>query len=294
MTTKSLAYLDFLGFSNIVENEDFSYANEFLQTPNIIIGIAMWEQKHKESKAYAEECLQKIAKKNQVDSFEDFLALSDSIFIVSSEANIFIEQLSSFLYRCFIYNKFYYPSKKLRHPKQKHYPPVFFRGGISFGEVNFSEMIAIENGKNQKRTRNIIGKAVIQAVQLEKQGKSLGARISIEQGFYEKLDDEHKNFVYTDAHGKYLLWPAFIINQNSCINAERNSAKDFLDELFKMYKYYENKGKMYEKVVVNYLETIKMALNSFKQAFITWYGQDLRIEILNFVKKSGIPICDLS
>ncbi len=289
--SKCVAFLDLLGFSSFVTSEGVDVASSLLESLNVVASFAIYETRKNPANSYENKTLQDIAAKNQLNSFENFLALSDSVFIVSSDANLFIEQLSSFLYSCYLYNSAYFPCKK--HCIEVHYPTLF-RGGIAFGEVKHQNMLCISNNDVGK-SYNVLGKAVVQAVNLEKNFKCnvAGAKIFVSEDFYNELDGEHKKFIFNDENGdRFLLWPAFMVNKGYDADIEwNNHVTNFLNGLVGMMNYYLNNGN--KEIASKYLDTIMMSLNSFKVAFELWYKDsfaDIVKKIMQFIEKNNLQI----
>ncbi len=288
---KCVAFLDLLGFSNLVTNEGIEIGASLLESLNVVASFALHEAQTNPANSYRDETIKDIALKNQLNSFESFFALSDSIFIVSSDANLFIEQLSSFLYSCYLYNSLYFPYKK--HSAEIHYPTLF-RGGITFGEIKHQNMICINND-NVGKSYNVFGKAIVEAVSLEKNFKShvAGAKIFISKDFYNELNLEHKKFIFKDENDDmFLLWPSYMVNKGSNAEIEWDSqVSNFLNSLVEMMNFYISKDN--KEIASKYLDTIIMSLNAFKVAFKIWYKDSFAIiaeQIIRFIKKNDLQI----
>lgn len=162
-TQKCVAFLDILGFSSYIKN-DTSGAINLLETANQVIKNRLIDPA---SSTYNEPSLQNMAKIHSAESFEAYLPMSDSIFIIGQNPDDFVEQVSSFLCSCYRST-----SRAYSHPEDEQNPiavtmkvfktdtdggfssfdetanwyPNIFRGGISFGEaVVFSAFSIFRN-----------------------------------------------------------------------------------------------------------------------------------------------------
>lgn len=271
---KCVAYLDILGFKNyIIDNETSAYAANVLFNSSHVLHTRIIDQKTHPIDSYEDE-LKPLVLRTSVTSFERYLSLSDSIFITSNDVNLFIKQLSTFLSSCFLFQASAYgqpsnptnpeivyekvwdkESKSFINRETKWYP-VLFRGGISYGEVLYDSAISIID-EEVKQTHNVIGKAVVSAVSLEKKGK--GPKLFIDDNFYHQLDEENKKFVSIDEGGnKYYLWPArhFIYENN--LDSIFTDFREFMDAAISLWKAYKERG-----FGEHYFEFMKLVMESF-------------------------------
>lgn len=309
---KCIAYLDLLGFKNYVtSNKNCAYAANVLISVNIILKTLLIDQNNHPADSYEEESLKKLAERTSVTSFESLLPLSDSIFITSNEANLFIEQLSSFLLSCF---RFY--ASQYVNPEDPEYPehvnervfdiqkkefvdkpskwyPVLFRGGISSGEVLYDDVISIDKRKkpSAQTTPNIIGKGVVQAVQLEGSGK--GPRLFIDNNFYKKLNKKNKKFVRKDTNGnKYFLWPVFQMSEMNSYENAWFELRSLVDASINLWKAYRNKP--YGE---HYLEFMKLVMDSFVCFCEVEHSNDIdaaKTIIRNYIKEQDVDLALLN
>jgi hypothetical protein len=244
---KCVAFLDILGFSSYIENDTYG-ALYLLDTANHVIKTRLIDPA---SSTYEEPSLQKMAKVHSAESFEAYLPMSDSIFIIGNTPNEFVEQISSFLCSC------YRPTSHVySHPEDESNPtavtikqfkadanggfatsdeaanwyPNIFRGGISVGEAFiFSatsifrnpefipekerKIIEFSGGKiGTGLVSNVAGKAVVDAVELEKNAGA-GPKLLLTKEAVNALDEGNRVFVKTDSDGKsHYLWPAYFID----------------------------------------------------------------------------------
>lgn len=243
---KVVAYLDLLGFKEYTRN-DTSGALRLLEDYHTVFNTKMSDGKLHPASSYKAD-LQKFAESHLIDSFEAFLPFSDSIFIVSSDPNKFIVQLSSFLIHCFLINSDQYmnPGKRDQPTKvtvkqiglnktgkvnvrevEENWYPVLFRGGITYGDVIPVEMKGLFKSDNVT-IPNLMGRAVIEAVGLEQSIK--GPRLVLSEAFYNQLNTESKRYTKALTAGRYeLLWPAFHFNsEDNCSNNELFKIGDLL------------------------------------------------------------------
>ena len=288
---KCVAFLDLLGFSYYVTNEIHVAHNMLLDVNNIFQGMHIDEKTSNDS----------------FDAFEVFLPFSDSIFVVGSDANKFIESLSVLLIKWFwkTRNGDYMAISEYNQLSQEvetngvERKPVLFRGGISFDEVLQSKHnFAIWNGQplNKSEFPNLYGKGVVSAVGLEKSGK--GSKLFIDDKFYDELDDGNRNFVKTTNDGKvkFFLWQAFLSNWHSGsankVNLQHNwtapfsqnpppvDMRSFLEVVIRLLK--ENDDCDLE-VRAHYTEFFKTTIEAFIAGAQRYYREETG-ELINKIK----------
>ena len=268
---KVVAYLDILGFSNHTYT-NIEDALELLSDYNTIINTKILDAKQNPSSSYPKK-LQGFAKQNFIDSFEYFLPFSDSLFIQSSTPDEFIKQLSSFLLDCFFLNSNDYsnpedysdPSKVTikilknksvfqNHSQYRH--PLFFRGGVSYGETNIFNTDAIIDSKLKKIT-NIAGATFVKTVkELEPLGK--GPRLFCDLAFYAQLDEKTKLYCKIFKEKYYeILWPAFNFIEGNELETEKNKINELLVPATNLWKAYNHL-----KFGIHYWEFLKLVISS--------------------------------
>lgn len=216
-----IAYIDLLAMSNFVrENvEDslsvFSGYNEILKTKII-------DNKIQSAGAEPNLILRDLIRRTSMSSFNYFLPFSDSIFLASSDANLFIKQLGHFVLSCYLYNATAYESdtfnpqkpyiQKLlcldRSEKECSIYPILFRGGICIGNVREGSVIGIIRDSKQQMPI-LVGTPVVNAVKME--GIVKGPRLIIDKSSYESLNPSTKAYIQETETKDYfeILWPAF-------------------------------------------------------------------------------------
>jgi len=212
MTEKSIfAFLDLLAFKSFLK-EDFKAATTIINNYQMIIS-QMQENK-------------------QIDSFDNFIPFSDSIFISSKEKPSFLIELSRFIKYSFQYvaNSFII-KKNIENPFdvpvstgkiidgkptfvteiEKWYPPLF-RGGVAYGEITEVPALMIDN--NEKKVfKNLFGNAVVSAYLLEQTVK--GPRIIIDDNLMSNPNiDKSLVFKSFDSDRHELYWPLWNCNED--------------------------------------------------------------------------------
>mgnify|MGYP000912415007 CR=1 FL=1 len=295
---KCVAFIDILGFSSYIKNDTFG-ALDLLGTANQVIKTRLIDPA---SSTHNEPSLQKIAKVHSAESFEAYLPMSDSIFIIGQNPNDFVEQVSSFLCSCYRLTSHAYS-----HPENESNPvtvtmkqvkidadggfktsdeianwyPNIFRGGVSIGEAVIFSALAIFRNKEliSERERKIIefsggkfgtgsvsnvaGKAVVEAVELEKSG-GIGPKLYLTNEIINALDAEHKAFVKTDSDGKnYYLWPAYFIDSfDNDLSIEWHSTfYDIVKGSINLYNFHLANSA--SRVAEHYKEFVKLIADSF-------------------------------
>lgn len=309
---KCIAYLDILGFKNYVtDNENCVYAANVLKSANVILTTILNDQQNHPADSYKDKSLKKLAVRTSVTSFENLLQLSDSIFITSDDANLFIEQLSSFLLSCFRFyaNQYVNPEdpEKPEHVNERVYDikqkkfvnvpskwyPVLFRGGISYGEVIYDDAISIDkrNNPSVRTTPNVIGKGVVQAVKSE--GKGKGPKLFIDKIFYKKLGKRNRKFVKTDVEGnEYFLWPVYHFIERNSFENNFSDFQQLMTASLNLWKAYRN-----EDFGIQYLEFMKLVMDSFVCFCEMEYRDDMgkiKNEIRKYIKEQDIDLAMLN
>ncbi|MGE8723285.1 hypothetical protein ACO2KH_18280 [Leptospira terpstrae] len=270
-----VTFLDLLGFSQYVKT-DHSAANQLLV--NYLEIFSFRKDNFFESQTGLE--------KNKIDSFEDFIPFSDSIFLTSNNINKFIPQLSQFLLDSFIYR-----GRDMRSPtdpgnphiietmdfelkKRKIKPkmvkencfPVLFRGGISSGEINSASIPALHKSALIKLPI-ITGEAVVNAVELEKNGQK-GPRILISKNTYSEITSDSikllsKPFDIENINFE-LYWPSIIFYRST---APEIDLKNEFAELFEISINLWSAYKKFPKLENHYFNFMKLVFKSGELAF---------------------------
>ncbi|MHB1664244.1 MAG: hypothetical protein ACYCT7_03135 [bacterium] len=280
---KIITFLDILGFSNYIKN-NIAGAVNLISDYSTIIKIKIADNRNHPSSSYNDKDLSLSAENHLVDSFEYFLPCSDSIFIISNSPDKFLKQLSLFLIDSFLIDGYYFKnSENPNDPtditiksigitknktivvddiKSKRYP-LFFRGGISYGEVIEFPTNAIVNS-NLVQTAIPAGSAVVNAVNLEKSGK--GPRLFCDKEFYTQLNEESKLFVKEIDEKKFeILWPAFYFDEHKKNSLEIEKTK--INELFTIAINLWRAFKTNPEIASHYFEFLKLLVNSTSEYY---------------------------
>lgn len=312
MNEKIVAFIDLLAFSNNVRKNTGDGMMAF-SNYNTILHSKIQDSIMHPIDSYPNE-LKELVKNTSIDSFEYFIPFSDSIFIVSNDANSLITQLSSFLYNCFhITSHFYINPKDPSDPTKgemlsfalndegqitssvidAHYFPTIFRGGMAYGEVLPIDLWGIIDNKPEKR-KTVAGKAVVRAVELENKVK--GPRIVFEKNILDYLETQTieryiRKIKNTNLYE--ILWPAIkYIPQNG----ERD-----IQEFHEMFSCAINLWKGYNHTLYSehYFCFIELIVASAIQYFgAMGYKDDILTVVKNAIcnknlnDKIDILICD--
>jgi hypothetical protein len=241
MTEKVFAYLDLLGFSENNRKDALSAIMALINFNEILL------DKINDKEKVAED------EPGNINSFEYYLPFSDSLFITASNAGLFIKQLSRYCVEGFIlYSGAYKAPEDHKDPtlvknklikshfdkkiKNEHWFPILFRGGISYGKVAFSSMVAIDGFKNA--VINISGEPVVNAVKLENINELKGPRIFCDKTFYELLNENEKSLLYpTKIREVYeILWPTLIYNEKNDLKTEIIGFKELFIPALNLWK----------------------------------------------------------
>lgn len=302
---KVVAFIDILGFSSYVNN-DIQDAIMVLTNANAIIDQLIFEKSIHPPLSYPPE-IQNLALRTSITSIEDYLPFSDSVFITSSDASQFVLQLGNFLSSAFLLTARQYatavdktdptksraitpvvdPSGQVTVDRiDTHIPPVLFRGGMAFGEVERIKPSAIVDG-TRVNMWSLAGSAVFQAVGLE--GSFKGPRIVFESDIYNLLDAQARMYCreLPECPGRYeILWPAMNYILENPYSGEFHIFYEYMDAVFNLWKVFENDHKVgiqYEK----FMEIIiASAINIYNQH---WRQKQFAVEkITKYLRQKGI------
>lgn len=290
MPLKAVAYIDLLGFSSHVK-ENMDDAVLMLSNFNTALHSKLFSDSVSPVESYSED-LRPIAARGAVDSFEQYIPFSDSLFIVAEDCDRFILQLGSF-----VYTSFHMVSDRYIHPidpddpskgtmvsfqsdengeltavdKIMDYFPTLFRGGIAYGEVIPLNLLTIDQYKSERRS-NLMGKAVVDAVSLE--GKVKGPRIIFGSDVYEQLSDNTKRYIRAtdDCDGCYeILWPALkFIPENRRLDEITSFYETFIPAMnfWKAYNKKRDTGP-----AEHFFQMMKLTVNAAVQYADLFFGQ---------------------
>jgi hypothetical protein len=252
-------YLDILGFKNFLER-DLQGAAGLLQDYNDVL-------------------------RNGEYGFENFIAGSDSIFILASDPANCISELASFVMECFEYNSraFSDPNDKndpsivqmavprmkggravIEHEKVNWFP-LLFRGGVSYGQATLFHPPSRISGSMASST-SVFGTGVVNAVLLEQRGYA-GPMIAIDLAGFNKIPPDERRYIrkLDDDTGLYeLLWPLSKWPIGNDISILRNDIAIALGSVMNLYKAYgaEKSGKHYKSLFMLYIRSAYRALTS--------------------------------
>lgn len=279
MEQKCFCYLDMLGFSKRIKDNPTEFALDLLKNYSTVLQQKFFEEIINPAKNYSNSKLKELAERNSVSSFDEFIAQSDSIFIVSDKASLFIEQISSFL--C---DSFYFTSDVFLNIKDYSYPenvdytiidiytgernkqtrldyPLLMRGAVSYGEVIIGTTPLIHKGK-LTTIPTCAGKAVVDAIRAE-EIHGYGPYLFITEEFFEKLSDNEKKYVKEIDNRKYYLWTInFVSYRNDYELAKINEIKPTLVKASNLFKAYNN-----SQVAKYYQDFLKLCIESFVVLF---------------------------
>ena len=305
MSEKFICYMDVLGFSNYVtENDRCDYALDILNNVNLILKTRIVDYEIMKKEGYDTK-LDALVKRTSVDSFEDYIALSDSIFIASSNnCDLFVMQISTFLSECYLLRADQYRKpenmekpecvkvQKYDFKQRKFVPteymwyPILFRGGISYGEVAYGENYCLHNGRKPGRTLNLVGKGVVTAVNLEKCGK--GPHLYIDDNILKKMSDGIRKFVVKRHDAMYILCPVFHYIWENPYDVVLNDFKMELEASLNLWRAY--KKKVYSD---QYYELLKLTIESFLKGSEVYYPDKYNVikeKVKALLKKEDVKL----
>jgi hypothetical protein len=298
-----IAFLDVLGFSNAVEQDEVS-ASEILQTAAYVLSSHSMQSLSKNNNKY----LDVLSIRRSTTSFIHFLPLSDSIFIVSNDIKIFIQQLSSFLIACYLFTahnfsnpknesdpttvimkKMYFDINKNIQiiPEEVKSFPIIFRGGIGYGKITAIDSFCIIDGEKQK-TKNVVGKQVVKAISLEK-NSGKGPKIFISNAVYNNLDKINKRFCEKISDEVYSYnWLVYAYIEQNNYESEWTTFTEITNSAISLWKAFNH-----EQFGIQYYEFVKLSVRAF-YIFVETYDtvniEKCKIKIEKYLKEKGMGI----
>ena len=259
---------------------------------------------HMEQNSTQDERLKRLAERNASDSFNYFLPMSDSIFILSEEPDRVVGQLSRFLSKSFLFGGHSmadFPNPLLQLTRELEIDesgtvkinncwetqyPVLFRGGIYYGEVEVVQTPAISNGQNTC-IHNVIGPSVVQAVSLEQSGLS-GPRILCDHEFVRRLQWPAVNYIRKEGDVWELLWPTFNYLEGENEEVESYELDDLFNPALALWRHYYKK--MPEKHYRAFLELIVRSHLAFAESASD--PELVKKYLCQTLNKAGLELCD--
>ena len=286
---KICTYLDLLGFSNYM-NSNFEDAMLLIENYANILQMGF------------------NISDNEFSSFNEFLPFSDSIFILSDDANSFIQEISHFLINCFLFtaHEYSFPIDKEKPTKvtikevgfniekkdievkeiERNWYPTIFKGGISYGDVETFSQRGLHN-KLFFDQRNLAGKGIVSSVAMEKMGR--GPRVFTDSSFISLLDEQNRTkYIIGRNNISEILWPIGIfIEDNPILSELENNYEKLMNPAINLWKAYEKTA--VGEIYFNLMKIITLSAQRFaeskneKQLFIDYLKQYLnKNKILHF------------
>ena len=270
----AVIYLDLLGFKWFL-NKDRKAAVEIHRDFHHILGI----------RGMSEGPLKRLAERHGRDSFEYFLPMSESVFILSEDPDKVAAQLSTLLSDIFLFSAHAYSmpdscdvlQQRIREfcvnesgiakviYRKENWFPVLFSGGISYGEVEIVHAPSICDGR-EITFPNVIGPGIVQAVGLE-QIRLPGPRILCDHEFVKQLGKPATNYLRKEEDVWELLWPGFKYFEGNDERIERYELRSLFSPALDLWKHFsrENSEKHYraflELIVRSHLAFSECASN---------------------------------
>lgn len=301
----AVIYLDLLGFKSF-SNENIEAALEIHRDFHTVLKNRQYEEQIRPPSSIPDERLKRPAERKASDSFNYFLPMSDSIFILSEEPDKVAAQLSTFLSESFLFGGYNYSmadslnpllqsirefnidesgTVKIKDCMETQYP-VLFRGGISYGNVEVVRTPAIYKGE-EITVPNVIGQGVIQAVRLE-QKRLKGPRILCDCEFVDQLRDPTiKKYLRKESDVWELLWPGFNYLEDDDEKSQSYELTDLFCPALRLWRHFS--GKPPERHYQAFLELIVRSHLAFaKYASSPKLVNEYLYQTLN---KSGFELC---
>lgn len=270
ITDTSVAYMDGIGFSNLVQN-DVTEANLFLKSIYDIIETSIKDTICCPVAQYPNS-LRDIASRNYVDEVNYLQPFSDSIFFQSSNTDLLVRQVAQFMCKCFerSYTQTYLNETPKDRKERINRRPILFKCGIAYGDIDIIKSPVIYGKLLSKNYSNtLLGIPVVKAVRLEENKKIIGPRLVFKKDIFDKLCPVTQNFcreLVVDGEPELyeFLWPVYLFLEQTLspeLNyQEYDKMKPALEKavLFwqKHYKLNEN------KIADKYFALIELIIDS--------------------------------
>ena len=270
MYTGVFAYIDVLGFSNAVRKEVSDAVSILAQIDTVLqikYGDGVMRKERESTNCIIDPIVNKLTFNNEITAFDYFYCISDSMFLVGKDVNQFIKQLANFVLACYTWSV---------TPEPGVQQMLLFRGGISYGDLRFVELICGSQNKVKPNT-SVCGEPVVNAVEYEKKFGLKGPRLILDSDVYEKLDaDIRRNYIsklnldinITEGKEYYeILWPAFIfIPKNFGKVNEIENMNELLSIAYSHYATYKSNS----TIMGHYNSLIDLILRSARHIFLQY------------------------
>ena len=299
----AVIYLDLLGFKWFL-NKDHEAAVEIHRDFHHVLE----NRRLQPLSRMPEGPLKRLAEQHGRDSFEYFLPMSDSVFILSEDPDKVAAQLSTFLSDTFLFGGSVYGMpdscascdvlqqrvSELNINKSgiaevkdrwENCYPVLFRGGISYGEVKIVHTPSICDGR-EITFPNVIGPGIVQAVGLE-QRRLPGPRILCDHEFVKQLGRPATNYLRKEGDVWELLWPGFEYCEGNDKKIESYELSKIFSPALALWKRFsrENSEKHYRA----FLELIVRSHLAFSECASN--PRDVNEYLEQELNKAGLELC---
>lgn len=281
-----IAYLDIIGFSNLLKNQSQT-AIDFIETLNIKI-----TNKYTDTKIIKSSNQKDLNHEYIIDSFKYFVNISDSIIIIADENNQdkFIDQLTYLIAKIQTehlksFNKPFNDINDKNEVNNKNILdcllqphnafPCLLKGGIAIGEdiTIFDRNNCIINYQLKPLTFNITGKTYLEAVELEENKKEKGPRIFCNENFKNNIKNPKILTMFRKVKSKEdtnknlyeILWTIKTLEISQIIPKSekekweivKKNANEMIIPVVNILNFYK-KQKVKENILNQYKEFIKL------------------------------------
>jgi hypothetical protein len=216
ITNTSVAYMDGIGFSNLVQNDE-NEANLFLKSIYDIIETSIKDTICCPLEQYPNS-LRDIASRNYVDEINYLQPFSDSIFFQSPNTDLLVRQVAQFMCNCFksSYTQTILNETPEEAEKRKNRRPILFKCGIAYGDIDIIKAPVIYGEKLFNNYSNtLLGIPVVKAVRLEENKNIIGPRLVFKKDIFDKLCPATQIFCRElEVNGEpdiyEYLWPVYL------------------------------------------------------------------------------------
>ena len=263
-----VAFLDLLGFSNLLKNnteaavDNINSFNDMIKTKvidNKCHSIEDYRKNHPNAVEFHQ-----FVEKTSVTAFEQMISFSDSLVLGGTDCNKFVKQLANFIATAYIeysepFREDFSDINKVTTNKNaegcingdiRYHKafPILFRGGLSVGDdVSFFDEYHIKNSELNLSSLNVMGLTYLNAVKLESFGK--GSRLFCDKSVVDAVNDETRRLIKVVDEKKKIyeiVWTIEGCEAMTCYPSDKwhnviHGINDkMLPSAINLYQYYKN------------------------------------------------------
>lgn len=252
-----VAFIDLLGFSAFTSTNLVAAVQMLHQCDSVM------QNKINDRKRINQD--DEISTHMFADAFEMYLPASDSVCITSSNPDRFVPQLMHLVSEVYMINGPVFSSGKSNDDpttvlesrvnrssnggsqvscEEVRLFPVLFRGGVSYGEVVRHNSTALVD-QSPNPTLVLTGKAIVEAVGLERHLKGSGPRIFCSDEFVQQLGEQCKRkYIGKARNASYqeIIWTMDRYLPGNRCHDYKQAFNEYLSPSVRLYRYMEGRS----------------------------------------------------